>query len=176
MNPEIRSMIILDTNVISEAIREDPSPKVQEWMTAQIEPLVTTAITVQELYYGVSILPDGKKKNGLMDAIKEGLHSTQAILPYDAEAARATATILAKFKKSGINIKSPDDAQIAGIALAHKLPVATRNVKDFEAAGVQVINPWDFSETMYLTQSPANAERLLKSIRNREKRNRNLDG
>ena len=137
-------MIILDTNVISEPLRPSPDAHVTAWLDRQsLETLFITATTLAEVLLGVAQLPDGKRKFGLAQAVAEHLvpRFASRILPFDAPAARAYATMMAQTRRAGHAI-SVSDGQIAAIALHHGFTVATRDTAPFLAAGVAVINPW----------------------------------
>ena len=137
-------MIIIDTNVISEPTRPNPDAAVVAWLNRQNSgECYLTTISIAEIYRGIELLPDGKRKSVLKDETDQSLELLFAdrILLFDIAAARAFASLSANAKKRGYNITMAD-AQIASIALAHNFAVATRDVAPFEAAGVRVINPW----------------------------------
>ena len=137
-------MIILDTNVLSEALKPVPSLIVLDWLAAQ-EPssVFTTTITQAEVLYGIEALPAGKRRTRLLAAVEQ-MFAEQfegRILPFDEDAARAFAGIVAARDAAGRPI-SQCDAMIAAIARSHRAAVATRNTGDFQHCGVEVINPW----------------------------------
>ncbi len=138
-------MIILDTNVLSELMRNEPNQQVVDWLDAQ-DPgsMAVTSITVAEIFYGIARLPDGKRKGVLFSLATEMFDEEFAgsILPFDEEAALDYAVIVAASERMGRAV-SMADAQIAAIAGFHDATVATRNVKDFTPLGVATINPWD---------------------------------
>ena len=137
-------MIVLDTNVISDALRPLPSAKVLAWLRSEpIASVFTTAITEAELLYGVALLPDGGRRRALAAAIMQIL-ATQfsgRILPFDSAAAREFADIAASRRLAGRPIAEAD-ARIAAIARSRGASLATRNVRDFEGCGLTVIDPW----------------------------------
>lgn len=138
-------MIILDTNVISEPIRPAPNQRVIEWLDAQIaETLFTTSVTMAEMLTGVSLLPDGKRKDALRESIQGiiGLLFQDRILAFTSADAENHSTIVVMAKANGYNM-SFADAQIAALAKSHKMKVATRDTAPFEAAGIETINPWN---------------------------------
>lgn len=138
-------MILLDTNVISELMKPAPSPVVEAWLGAQpIAGLFTTTITEAELRYGIALLPAGKRRKNLAAAVEAMLLEdfSDRILPFDSSAAVAYAAIAARRDELGRPI-SQFDAQIAGIARSHGATLATRNFGDFDACGIDVINPWE---------------------------------
>src|SRR6266566_742475 len=137
-------MIVLDTNVLSEAIRPVPSRRVLDWLAAQ-QPsgLFTTAISEAELFYGLALLPAGKRSTSLEEAVRRMLEEdfAQRVLPFDRAAASAFAVIASGRRKKGRPI-SEFDAQIAAVARIHGAAVATRNADDFRDCGIGVIDPW----------------------------------
>ena len=137
-------MILLDTNVISELLRPSPEPSVEAWLGAQNGPNVSlSAVSEAELRLGVALLLAGGRRDALAGAIDTILVEDfrDRILPFDSAAARAYATIVAERRSTGRPI-SQFDAQIAAIARTHGAAVATRNVRDFEACGIDLIDPW----------------------------------
>lgn len=137
-------MILLDTNVVSEPLRQTPAPQVIEWINAQtLETLFLSAITVAELRSGLALLPQGKRRKGLQDSLERQVLPLFAdrTLPFDLSCTPLYAEVIAKAASTGQAI-STADAFIAATALTHGLAVATRDTSPFEAAGVTVIDPW----------------------------------
>jgi predicted nucleic acid-binding protein len=135
-------MIILDTNVLGELARERPDHRVVVWLDRQItNDLVTTAISVAEMTYGVERLPLGKRRSDLARINATILSGLAAILPFSADDAIAYGEIVANAMSRGRDIK-PFDAQIAAIAKINAAVLATRNTKDFTACGIDLIDPW----------------------------------
>ena len=138
-------MIVLDTNVLSELLRVEPSPEVARWIVSHpASELYITAVTEAEIRVGVNMMPTGKRKAQLQATIDQTLGQVFAgrILPFDSSAAAVYADIWAQRRAMGKPI-SPFDAQIAAIAQANgAAAIATRNVDDFANVGVEVINPW----------------------------------
>jgi len=136
-------MIILDTNVISEAMRPDPAPAVVKWLNDQAsETLFLTSITLGELLNGIAALPTGKRKDRLQAAF-EGLTGmfNKNVLAYDVRAAQSYAELSMTARAAGKGLPLPD-AYIAAIAASRGCMVATRDEAPFRAAGLHVINPW----------------------------------
>jgi predicted nucleic acid-binding protein len=136
-------MILLDTNVVSEAMTRDPDARVREWFDAQsAETLFLSSVTVAELLFGVGALPDGKRKDALAAAIDSvlGVFASR-ILPFDREAARRYACLAIKARAAGKGFPLRD-GYIAAIADTHGFAVASRDPSAFQAAGLSVINPW----------------------------------
>ena len=138
-------MILLDTNVISETFKPSPEPLVARWLAAApIEDLYVSSITAAELLYGLAILSNGRRKRDLAGAIQGFLAERIAnpIQSFDDRDASAYARISAHRQQIGRRIRELD-AQIAAIAYSRGLAIATRNVRDFEECGVDIINPWE---------------------------------
>jgi predicted nucleic acid-binding protein len=138
-------MILLDTNVISEPLRRAPEARVIKWIDAQsLETLYLSAITVAELRFGVANLPVGKRRDELQTSLENQILPLFAgrVCPFDMDCTTAYAELMAKAKSAGIAI-SAADGYIASIAVTNRFSVATRDVSPFQAAGVNVINPWD---------------------------------
>ncbi len=136
-------MILLDTNVVSEAMKPEPAPAVRAWLDAQAaETLFLSSVTVAELMFGIGALPNGRRKDKLgaaLDAVLD-LFGTR-ILPFDTSAARRYADLAVKARATGKGFPTPD-GYIAGIAAAHSFAVASRDTSAFTAAGLTVIDPW----------------------------------
>jgi predicted nucleic acid-binding protein len=138
-------MIILDTNVISEPTKPNGNVRVATWLDAQdMQTLFVTSINLAELMAGIAMLPAGKRKQALRNALDRFFFQriVTPILPFDREAAMAHAAVLlhAKAKRYRLPVA---DAQIAAIAKVHGFAVATRDGAPFRAAGVAVVNPWE---------------------------------
>ena len=138
-------MFILDTNVVSELMRPAPDPAIASWVAERAtSSLFLTAVTEAELRFGLAVMPPGKRRDGLAAGLERMLETGFAnrILPFDSAAARAYAGIAAKRRFAGRGV-APTDCQIAAIARARGMAVATRNVRDFEEMRIDVFNPWD---------------------------------
>ena len=137
-------MILVDTNVISEPLRQVPDDRAVAWIDAQaVETLYLSVITVAELRFGVAVLPAGKRRDRLHSRLEEDVLPVFAgrVLPFDLKASEAFAILMAKAQARGKSIGKAD-GYIAAIAACHGFPVATRDTAPFEAAGVRVVNPW----------------------------------
>jgi predicted nucleic acid-binding protein len=137
-------MIVLDTNVLSEALRPLPEPSVLDWLANQPRAsLFTTTVTRGEILYGIRLLSDGKRRRGLWDAAIKIFSDDFAgqVLSFDNDAADMYAEIAASRRIAGKPI-SQFDAMIVAMARSRGASLATRNVKDFEDCGVDVLNPW----------------------------------
>ncbi|WP_428533803.1 type II toxin-antitoxin system VapC family toxin [Rhodopila sp.] len=137
-------MLILDTNVTSEMMRDAPFPAVVRWLDGQDRQTIwITAITVMELHQGVQILPPGRRRSALTIAldrlIKEKIGDR--IASFDGAAARVTAAIAAERRREGRS-GEVRDTMIAGIAVVMRASLATRNTSHFADLNVPLINPW----------------------------------
>jgi|ERR1051326_3330883 predicted nucleic acid-binding protein len=138
-------MIVLDTNVLSETLRPKPADSVKRWMENQpATALFTTAISEGEIRYGVSLMPPGRRRAALEQAVAAIFTEefVGRVLPFDSVAAKAFADIAARRRRLGRPI-SEFDAQIAAIAASHGAAVATRNVQDFTDCGIKLVSPWE---------------------------------
>ncbi len=137
-------MILLDTNVLSELIRHEPDKRVTQWLDSLVPAEVaTTAITAAELLYGVARLPAGRRKEQLSEAIR-GLIEEDLdgrVEPFDRIAANHYATLVNDRESGGRPIGAAD-AQIAAICRKFGATLATRNTRDFEGTGVDLLDPW----------------------------------
>jgi predicted nucleic acid-binding protein len=137
-------MIVLDTNVLSEALRPTPEPCVLEWLANQPRAsLFTTAVTRGEILYGIRLLSDGKRRRGLWGAAKNIFDEDLAghVLSFDSEAADVYSEIAAARRTAGKPI-SQFDAMIVAMARSRGASLATRNVKHFDGCGTDIIDPW----------------------------------
>jgi predicted nucleic acid-binding protein len=140
-------MIILDTNVVSELMNPKCNPAVRLWLDAQANDAVfITAISLSELFLGIELLPQGKRRQGLSLVLEEFLEQLgkERVLPFDESSAKAYALIMSRSRVRGRAISIPD-GQIASIARVHGFTVATRDTSPFKAAGVAFVNPWELA-------------------------------
>jgi toxin FitB len=137
-------VILLDTNVVSEPLRQAPEARVIEWIDAQVmETLFLSAVTVAELRAGVALLPVGKRRTGLHENLEGRLFPLFAgrVLPFDLACTQAYAALMARARAAGLAVAAAD-GYIAAIAAAKGFAVATRDTGPFKAAGAAVIDPW----------------------------------
>ena len=137
-------MFVVDTNVVSELMRDAPNTDVLAWMDEwPTRELFVTAVTEAEVRTGIACLSEGARRRGLADAAERAFGGLFAgrVLPFDSGAARIYAEIAAARRAAGRPI-SQFDAQIAAIARSRHMVVATHNVRDFEDTGVDVVDPW----------------------------------
>lgn len=135
--------MILDTNVVSEAMKGDPSGIIRRLL--QRHPARTwalAAVTVQEITYGLARMPEGSRRSTLTSLWNE-VHEVLAVrvYPVDSITAVLAGEILAVRESRGHTIGAPD-AQIAATCLQRSEPLATRNLHDFEGLGIDLIDPW----------------------------------
>jgi predicted nucleic acid-binding protein len=136
-------MIVLDTNVVSEAMKPEPHPAVRAWLNDQAaETLYLSSVTLAELLFGIGVLPTGKRKDMLAQVV-DGLMGLfrDRVLPFDIDAARRYAELAVLAKAGGRGFPTPD-GYIAAIASSRGFIVASRDTAPYDAAGVSVINPW----------------------------------
>jgi predicted nucleic acid-binding protein len=137
-------MIVLDTNVVSEAMKPAAHPSVTAWLNNQMaETLFLSSVTLAELLYGIGCLPAGRRKDTLSETLNGLLRLFEGrILPFDAEAANAYGELATRARAEGRGFPTPD-GYIAAIATSRGFVVATRDTGPFLAAHVPVINPWE---------------------------------
>jgi predicted nucleic acid-binding protein len=137
-------MIILDTNVISEAFKPAPHPAVMKWLDAQEpETLFITTISLAEMLAGIYKMPAGRRRAELSNIVENKTTSAfqNRILAFDTQAAAAFSAVNARSCAVGNPISFADCA-IAAIASARGFILATRNVRDFKGTGIEIFNPW----------------------------------
>lgn len=136
-------MIVVDSNVVSELMRSEPSPVVLTWLDRQAgNELVTTAVTAAEIGYGIARLPDGQRRDRLRWAAEEVFRAfADGVLPFDEAAARIYGDVVARRERIGRPIDG-FDAQIASICRSRGAQLVTRNIRDFDGTDVVVTDPW----------------------------------
>ena len=137
-------MILIDTIVVSEPLRPRGDPRVAAWLDRQgPESLYISTISVAEVLFGVATLPAGQRRARLAEAFENEVARLFAgrVLSFDLSAARTCAAVMAAARACGFAI-GVADGQIAAIAAANALSVATRDEAPFKAAGVETVNPW----------------------------------
>ncbi|MDD9993720.1 MAG: type II toxin-antitoxin system VapC family toxin [Rhodospirillales bacterium] len=137
-------MFVLDTNIVSELMRPAPELAVEAWVASRRPgDMYFSAVSEAELRYGIAILPAGRRRKTLAEAVDGLIREDFAgrVLPFDSAAARTYAEIAATRRRAGRPVCHAD-CQIAAIAQAHGFAVATRNVRDFAGMGVDVVDPW----------------------------------
>ena len=137
-------MLVLDTNVASELMRPDSAPVVTAWIAERdAREMFLTAVSEAELLYGIAIMPTGRRRERLAVAMTRWLELgfSERILPFDSAAARAYAEIAADRRLAGRPIGEAD-CQIAAISRSRAATLVTRNVRDFEGSGIDIVDPW----------------------------------
>ncbi len=135
---------LLDTNVVSEVFRRTPDPQVRSFLAEQ-EELWLPVIALHELEFGLNLLPPGRRREDLRTALSSYLEVyADFILPVTRAEAEQAALLRVQAQRGG-RVLHLADALIAGTAIVHNLILATRNVKDFAALEVDVVNPWESS-------------------------------
>ncbi|MBI5719152.1 MAG: type II toxin-antitoxin system VapC family toxin [Burkholderiales bacterium] len=135
---------MLDTNVLSELLRAAPEPAVLGWLAAQpADSLFVSAVTQVEMLLGARLLPAGRRRKQLEDALEAMFREDFAghVLPFDGRCASSYADIVVARRERGRPV-AQFDAQIAAISKTHRLQLATRNVADFDGCGLTIVNPW----------------------------------
>lgn len=137
-------MIILDTNVLSALMRQPADPAVVSWLDQQSRlSLWTTSITILEIRFGIAILPSGRRQALLIEAFEKAINEKldRRVAVFDADCAYEASVLMAARQRKGRTVELRD-AMIAGIALAHRATLATRNTRHFEDLSTPVVNPW----------------------------------
>lgn len=137
--------LLLDTNVLSEVRRPAPSPKVLAWLdTIDEDRAFISVASIAELRRGIALLEDGRRRAALAAWLAHDLPERFAgrILPIGPAIAERWGDLMAQSRRSGI-VLSVMDGFFAATALTNDLALVTRNVKDFAAFGVKLLNPWD---------------------------------
>lgn len=138
-------MIILDTNILSALMQTKVDVPVINWLNSvAVESIWITSITLFETHFGLALLPESKRRDTLTAQFEQVIETdlNSRVLLFDQEAANMAATLAANRKKTG-EVVDMRDTFIAGIALARKAAIATRNTKHFQNLEVKVINPWE---------------------------------
>ena len=134
-------MILLDTNVISESMRVGPDPEVMRWLDGHpVSTLAISAITVDEISFGVNILPAGRRRDRLARVFAEIVDLFGEPIPFDAGAATASAGCRSRRQMDGLPMSLPD-SQIAGVAKSKGFTLATLNVRDFQGIELDLVLP-----------------------------------
>jgi predicted nucleic acid-binding protein len=136
-------MIVLDTNVISEAMKPEPNQAVRAWLNERVaETLYLTSVTLSEMLFGIAVLPAGRLRNSLTRALN-GLLALfgDRVLPFDIDAARHHAALAVAVRNAGRGFPTPD-GYIAAIAGSRGFIVASRGTSPYEAGGLGVVDPW----------------------------------
>jgi predicted nucleic acid-binding protein len=131
------SVVLADTNVISEFVKSTPDAQVMRWLTT-VQRLAISVVTLEEAHFGLAWQPNARKL-ALFNGLLAQMHTVYAVSPSIAQRGGA---LRGQFQAQGITRSAPD-MLIAATAIEHQLVLATRNVRDFMGCGVQVINPFE---------------------------------
>jgi predicted nucleic acid-binding protein len=137
-------VIILDTNVISEVMKASPAVRVTKWLASHPHSRIfTTSVTQAEIFFGLELMPHGRKRDALYDAAATMFREkfVDHVLAFDSHASHIFAAIASARRKTGQPI-GQFDCQIAAIARSHSAAIATRDLRDFADCGVELIDPW----------------------------------
>ena len=137
-------MIILDTNVISALMSIRPDDIVVRWMDKQPDSSIwTSSVTVFEIASGIELLPRGRKRDRLRSEFDRFIEEDieRRVLPFDGLAAETAASLVGSRRRGG-RLGELRDTMIAGIAIARRATLATRNIRHFDDLSVPVVNPW----------------------------------
>jgi len=132
---------LVDVNVLSEPMKAAPSLQVIQWLKANERQLAVDPVIISEIRLGINLMSDGKRKRALDEWFTRGIANLVCI-PIDMATGLRWAQLLARLREDGQTMPLKDSL-IAATALTHGLTVVTRNVKDFEKAGVEMLNPFD---------------------------------
>jgi predicted nucleic acid-binding protein len=137
-------VIVLDTNVVAEFMKTSPAVRVAQWLASHARSRIfTTSVTQAEIFFGLEIMPHGRKRDALYKAAAAMFRDKFAnhVLAFDGDASHTFAQIAAARRKAGKPI-GQFDCQIAAIARLHGAAIATRDLRDFADCGVDLIDPW----------------------------------
>lgn len=139
-------MIVIDTNVLSEAMHPRGAFVVKEWLDTVEQHVAISVVTLQEVAYGAHRLNDSQRREGILAALAAiQTASGLATLPIDDEVALLAGSLLGR-RSMGGRPMSEADAQIAATCLVHDATLATRNTKDFDGLGLKLLDPWADSD------------------------------
>jgi predicted nucleic acid-binding protein len=131
---------LADANVLSEATKPLPDPKVLGWLQKNEREIAVDPIVLGELRFGILLLPSGRRRRRLEQWFAQGIGRIHC-LPWDAATGLRWAELLASLRASA-QAMPVKDSMIAATALVHGLTIATRNTSDFAKAGVDIVNPF----------------------------------
>ena len=133
--------LLVDANVLSEATRPDPDPRMLQWLARHEREIAVDPIILGEILFGILLLPRGKRRARLERWFQDGVDRIHC-LPWDAATGLRWARLLADLRTSGRSMPIKDSL-IAATALANRVAVVTRNRRDFANADVEVVDPFD---------------------------------
>jgi len=133
-------MFLVDADVLSEATRPEPKPKVLAWLARHEREIAVDPVILGEIQYGILLLPIGKRRARLEHWFAEGVERIHC-LAWEAATGLRWARLLAELRAKGLSMPIKDSL-IAATALVHEIPVVSRNRHDFEKAGVEIVDPF----------------------------------
>lgn len=133
--------MLVDANVLCEPTRPAPDARVVAWLRDHERQLVVNPVILGEIAFGIRLLQAGRKRRALEQWFENGVRRLHCV-PWEASTGQQWAALLADLRRAGTSMQIKDSL-IAATALEHDLTVATRNRRDFEKAGVRVIDPFD---------------------------------
>lgn len=135
-------MIFLDTNVVSETLRPQPSERVLGWLVEHDSELVLPSIAIAEVAYGIEKIRPEQRAVRLAERLEEWRRRfADRIFSFTEDAALVYGSLMGRAARDG-RTRAAQDGMIAAIASVHGAAVATRNIKDFEGLGVDLVDPW----------------------------------
>jgi predicted nucleic acid-binding protein len=146
-------MFLLDTNVLSEALKPAPTPSLISWLDQNFSDCAISSLAIFELGAGVALLNPGRRRETLEAAIARIIRRFGSrVYAFDTPAAQSATRLLGHARAQGLGLHQiPSklvDLQIAGIATAYRLALVTRNIGDFQGLGLTLVNPWHESDSM----------------------------
>lgn len=140
-------MILLDTNVLSELLKPAPEARVVAWINRRFSECAVSSVAAFELRAGLAVMEAGRRRDALENAMSRIIRRFAGrVFAFDMPSAEAAARLLAAARSAGVGLHQlPSklaDLQIAGIAAAYDLTLATRNLRDFQGVGLTLIDPW----------------------------------
>ena len=151
---------ILDTNIISEIVKPRPDFNTISWIQDHTDDVAITSVSLEELYFGIFLMPDGKRKQSLKESIDAIVKDcTDRTLAFDAFCGYLCAEVHAAARKAG-HAGTIEDFMIAAICLRHNATLVTRNVKDFDYVdGLDIIDPYTYESPVLAELKRREAER-----------------
>jgi predicted nucleic acid-binding protein len=131
---------LVDANVLSEVTRPEPQPAVVQWLRKHERDIVVTPIVLGEIEYGIGLTTSIRKRKELERWFAEGMRRLR-VIDLDTDTASILAALLVRLRKKG-KAMSVKDSLLAASALQHQLTIVTRNISDFQNAGVSLFNPF----------------------------------
>ena len=134
---------IVDTNVVSELTKKQPNLHVIEWLEEHSSELFLTVVTVEEMRFGCLMMPAGKRRDKLAETIDALVESyASRIFDFETHVAEECARLHAQAIEAG-RTPTIEDLMIAALCVCHDAVLVTRNVRDFDYLGIEVVNPFE---------------------------------